>query len=150
MRRTNRHFDSQGRALFDRDVDLGLVSIPEVGPTSDSDGYPLGYQARPGGAAFAPYVVLLADLGGGIDPTVVFDLYLYFHEAVGFSNRWQLIRAVTVTDSTSSGPSFAMLPTLGAHRYDARVRTVTGSPTHVYMHARAINDDQARILGMSG
>lgn len=149
MRRTNRYFDSQGRTLFDRDVDLGSVSVPEAGPTSDSDGYPLGYTARPGGAAFAPYVILLADLAGGTDPTVDFNLYLYFHEAQDFANQWQLIRVATVTDDVANGPSFVLLPTLGAQRYDARVRTTTGSPTRVYMHARAINDDQARILGMS-
>lgn len=149
MRRTNRYFDSQGRTLFDRDVDLGSVSVPESGPTSDSDGYQLGYQARPGGSAFAPYVILLADLQAGTSPTVEFDLYLYFHEARDFTNPWQLIRVASVTDDVGAGPSFVLLPTLGAQRYDARVRTVTGSPTHVYMHARAINDDQARILGMA-
>lgn len=149
MRRTNRYFDSQGRTLFDRDVDLGSIAVPEASPTSDTDGYPLGYQARPGGAAFAPYVILLADLGGGSSPTVEFDLYLFFHEARDFSNQWQRIRVAAVTDDVASGPSFVLLPTLGAQRYDARVRSVSGSPTNVYMHARAINDDQARVLGMS-
>lgn len=149
MRRTNRYFDSQGRTLFDRDVALGSITIPEASPTSDSDGYPLGYQARPGGVAFAPYVILLIDIDGGTAPVVEFNFYLYFHEARDFSNKWQLIRVASVLDDVASGPSFVLLPTLGAHRYDARVRSVTGSPSSVFMHARAINDDQARILGMS-
>jgi len=149
MRRTNRYFDSQGRTLFDRDVDLGSVSVPEAAPTSDTDGYPLGYQARPGGSAFAPYVILLADLQGGTDPSAEFNLFLYFGEAKDFANQWQLIRVASVTDDVSSGPSFVLLPTLGAERYDARVRSVSGAPSHVLLHVRAINDDQARILGMS-
>lgn len=149
MRRTNRYFDSQGRTLLDKDVDLGIVSVPESGPTSSTDGYPLGYQARPGGAAFAPYVLLLADYEGGSDPSADFNMFLYFGEARDFSNSWQLIRVASITSSVASGPSYILLPTLGAERYDARVRSVTGSPTHVYMHARAINDDQARILGMA-
>lgn len=150
MRRTNRYFDSQGRTLFDRSVDLGSVSVPEAAPSSDSDGYPLGHQVKLGGAAHAPYVLLLVDLDGGTTPSAEFNLYLYFGGAVGFSNKWQLIRVASATDDISSGPSFLLLPTLGAERYDARVRSVTGSPSHVYMHARAINDDQARILGMTG
>ena len=149
MRRTNRYFDSQGRTLFDRDVDLGVVVLPESAPTTINDGYQLGYQARPGGTAHAPYVVLMADFQAGTDPSVEFGLYLYFGEARDFTQKWQLIRVASINSNISSGPSFIMLPTLGAERYDVRVRSVTGSPEHIFMHARAINDDQARVLGMA-
>ena len=150
MRRTNRYFDSQGRTLFDRDVDLGVVALPEAAPTSDSDGYALGYQARPGGTAHAPYVVLMASFQTGTSPSAEFGLYLYFGEARDFSQKWQLIRVSSINSDIASGPSFIMLPTLGAERYAVAVRSAAGSPGHIYMHARAINDDQARVLSMAG
>lgn len=149
MRRTNRYFDSQGRTLFDRDVDLGSISVPESAPSSESDGYALGFQARPGGAAFAPYVLLLADLSGGSSPAAEFDLYLYFEEAQNFPSRWKLMTTDSVTDNIANGPSFILMPTLGAARFAAGVRNVSGSPSRIFIHARAINDDQAYILGMT-
>ena len=150
MRRTNRYFDSQGRTLFDRDVDLGVVVLPEASPTTDADGHALGYQARPGGTAHAPYVVLMASFQAGTAPSAEFALYLYFGEARDFSQKWQLIRVASINSDIAAGPSFIMLPTLGAERYDVRVRSTSGSPGHIFMHARAINDDQARVLSMAG
>lgn len=129
-----------GRTIFNRSAAVG--ALPESPPTTVSDGYSILLEARLGGGVIPPYVLVLADLEGGTTPTVTLDAYLYFPYAQ-YLDKWQLIKRSILSDDYSQAYTFMLVPSLGAARIAICLQSVTGAPTDIHLHGRAINDDQA-------
>lgn len=137
-----------GRTLFNRDVTIG--ALPEASPSVDSDGASMLLEAKLGGGVIPPYVLVLVDLVGGTLPTVTLDAYLQFPYA-RYLNKWQLIKRSILSDDYAQATTFMLVPTMGAARISILVQSVTGAPTGVRIHGRAINDDQAyQLLELQG
>lgn len=132
-----------GRTLFNRSSAVG--ALPESAPSLSTDGYSMLMEAKLGGGVIPPYVLVLVDLIGGSSPTITLDAYLHFPYAQ-YLNKWQLIKRTVVSDDYSQSFTFMLVPTMGAARIDIKAQSVTGSPTAVRIHGRAINDDQAYQL----
>lgn len=137
-----------GRTLFNREVTVGV--LPETAPSADTDGYSMLLEAKLGGGVIPPYILVLADLVGGTDPTVTLDAYLQFPYA-RYLTKWQLIKRNILSDDYSQAFTFMLVPTMGAARISVVLQAATGSPTTVRLHGRAINDDQAyQLLELQG
>ena len=141
-------FDFQGRTLLDREITFSGLGLPEADPSAPADGVALGFPVRPGGVAYAPYILVLGDFTGGTSPEAVLSLYLYFDEGYDLNSMWQMIRRGEVVDSVASGPTYLLLPTLGASRFEVKVYSASGSPTKLALHVRAISNEQAVMLGV--
>lgn len=137
-----------GSTLFNREVAVG--GLPETTPSADTDGFSMLLEAKLGGGVIPPYVLVLTDLVGGTTPTVTLDAYLHFPYA-RYLGKWQLIKRTIVSDDYSQAFTFMLVPTMGAARIAVRLQSVTGAPTTVRLHGRAINDDQAyQLLELQG
>lgn len=137
-----------GQTLFNREVTVG--ALPETPPVVNTDGHSMLLEARRGGGVIPPYVLVIADIVGGVTPTVTLDAYLHFPYA-RYLSKWQLIKRTVVSDDYSLAVTFMLIPTMGATRIAVSLQSATGSPTTVRLHARAINDDQAfQLLEIQG